>query len=187
MSSSSESSSLSLGRSAIWSSMADETIVAVGAAVAAAHCGSSQSAGAGVDRRFVRKDCAGAISFGAASGCIAAGGARLLVGRSGNASSQQTSGLCHLSAGGETKPTKKKVVRKKGKTKNLLPTQTSFLRQILLKEGKSFSYSASHRTRTRCLPIASQAISSLSQVTENGSRNSTTYLFVWAKDDSPEA
>ena len=187
MSSSSESSSLSLGRSAIWSSMADETIVAVGAAVAAAHCGSSQSAGAAVDRRFVRKDCAGAISFGAASGCIAAGGARLLVGRSGNASNQQTSGLCHLRRGANRANQKKRSCKRKKNTQNLLPTLTSYLGQILLKGSKSFSYSASHRTRTRCLPIASQAISSLSQVTENGSRNSTTYLFVWAKDNPPEA
>ena len=126
MSSSSESSSSSFGQSAIWSSMADETFVAVGAAVAAARCSSSQLAGAGAaDRRFVRKDCAGAISFGAASGCIAAGGATLLVGQSGNASNQQTSGLCHLRRGANR-------ANQKENTQNLLPTLTSYLGQILL-------------------------------------------------------
>ena len=56
----------------------------------------------------MRKDCAGAISFGAASGCIAAGGATLLVGQSGNASNQQTSGLCHLRRGANRANQKKR-------------------------------------------------------------------------------
>lgn len=89
--------------------------------------------------------------------------------------------------GGNQTNQKKRSSEKRKKTKNLLPTQTSYLGQILLKGSKSLFFFASHRTRTRCLPIASQAISSLSQVTENGSRNSTTYLFVWAKDNPPEA